>query len=102
MTHKAKVLRNVNKRPNLGEMAARNFGFLGVWQEEEVLIGGGGEGECGHMSFCPLWFYAVSMSETTYVLLLVVYVHISLPVNGFQSVSMQKMLVLKDFSAKRN
>lgn len=44
MTHKAKVLRNVNKRPNLGEMAARNFGFLGVWQEEEVLIGGGGGG----------------------------------------------------------
>lgn len=44
MTHKAKVWGNVNKRPNLGEMAARNFGFLGVWQEEEVLIGGGGGG----------------------------------------------------------
>lgn len=42
MTHKAKVLRNVNKRPNLGEKAARNFGFLGVWQEEDVLMGGRG------------------------------------------------------------
>lgn len=52
------------------------------------------------MSFCPLWYYAVSMSETTYVLLLVACVHISLPVNGFQSVSMQKMLVLKIFQQK--